>query len=156
MIDRGLGVLPQPPAQTFCSALMTLFMQIGASQVGNWPYIFQSAMEVQWQFLTLWDVRRYAQDGFLKVSQPSTYVKGKPFVLPHLPCSPDLASSDFHLFGPLKDTLHGTRVEDDDSVIRAARTWLREQETSWYREGMHSLVSRWHKAVDLDGDYVEK
>jgi hypothetical protein len=47
MIERGLGVLPQPPAQTFCSAPMTLFMQIGASQVGNWPYSFQSAVEVQ-------------------------------------------------------------------------------------------------------------
>jgi len=23
---------------------------------------------------------------------------------------------------------------DDESVIRAVRTWLREQETSWYRE----------------------
>ena len=37
-------------------------------------------MEVQWQLLTLWDIRRYAQDEFLEVSQPSTDVKGKPFV----------------------------------------------------------------------------
>jgi hypothetical protein len=51
MIDRDLGVLPQPPAQTCCSAPMTLFMRIGASQVGNWPYSFQSAIEVQWQLL---------------------------------------------------------------------------------------------------------
>jgi hypothetical protein len=36
-------------------------------------------------------------------------------------------------------------------VIRAVRTWLREQETSWYREGMHALVSRCRKAVDVDG-----
>jgi hypothetical protein len=36
------------------------------------------------------------------------------------------------------------------------RTWLREQEMSWYREGLHALVSRWRKAVDLDGAYVEK
>jgi len=64
--------------------------------------------------------------------------------------------SDFHLFGPLKDTLLGTRFEDGESVVRAVRTWLREQETSWYREGMHALVSRWRKAVDVDGDYVEK
>jgi hypothetical protein len=48
------------------------------------------------------------------------------------------------------------------NVIRAVRTWLREQETSWYREGMHALFSRWRKAVDVrgwtyvDGDYVEK
>jgi hypothetical protein len=48
------------------------------------------------------------------------------------------------------------RLEDDERVIRAVRTWLREQETSWYREGMHVLVSRWRKAVDVDVDYVEK
>ena len=44
MIDRGLGVLSQPPAQTCCSVQMALFMRIGASQFGNWPYSFQSAM----------------------------------------------------------------------------------------------------------------
>jgi hypothetical protein len=41
-------------------------------------------------------------------------------------------------------------------VICAVRTRLHEQETSWYREGMHALVSRWRKAVDVDGDYVKK
>jgi len=81
MINRGLGDLPQPPAQTCCSTPMILFMWIGALQVANWPYSFQSAMEVQWQLLMLWDIRRYAQDGFLQVSQPSTDVKGMPFVL---------------------------------------------------------------------------
>jgi hypothetical protein len=37
-------------------------------------------------------------------------------------------------------------------VIIAVGTWLREQETSWYGEGMHALVSRWRKTVDVDGD----
>ena len=41
-------------------------------------------------------------------------------------------------------------------TILAVRTWLREQERSWYREAIHALASRWRKAVDLDGDYVEK
>ena len=67
-----------------------------------------------------------------------------------------LAQKDFHLFGPLKDALRGTRFEDDKSVIRAVRTWLREQETSWYREGRHALVWRWRKAVNVDGEYVAK
>jgi len=67
-----------------------------------------------------------------------------------------MAPSDIHLFGPLRDTLNGTMFEDDESVIRAVRTWLREQETSWYREGMHALVSHWRKTVDVGGDYVEK
>ena len=76
-------------------------------------------------------------------------------VLPHPPYSPDLVPSYFHLFGPLKDALRGTRFEDE-SVIHAVRTWLCEQETSWYREGMHALVLRWRKAIDVYGDYVEK
>jgi hypothetical protein len=41
-------------------------------------------------------------------------------------------------------------------VISSVRTWLREQETNWYREGMHALVSRWRKAVDVGGEYVKK
>ena len=77
-------------------------------------------------------------------------------MLPHPPSSPDLAPSDGHIFEPLKDALRGTRFEDDDSVTRAVRTCLGEQETSCYREGMHAHVSRWPKAVDVDGDYVEK
>jgi hypothetical protein len=40
--------------------------------------------------------------------------------------------------------------------IYASRTWPREQDTSWYREGMHALVLHWRKAVGVDGDYVEK
>jgi len=75
---------------------------------------------------------------------------------PPSPFCPDLAPSGFHLFGQLKDALRGTRFEDDESVIHAVRTWLSEQETSWYREGMHALVSRWRRAVDVDGDYVKK
>ena len=42
------------------------------------------------------------------------------------------------------------------SVICAVTTWLRQQQMSWYTEGMHALVSCWHKAIDIDGDYVEK
>jgi hypothetical protein len=41
-------------------------------------------------------------------------------------------------------------------MICAVRARIREQETSWYREGIHALVSHWLKAADVDGDYVEK
>jgi hypothetical protein len=67
-----------------------------------------------------------------------------------------LDQKDFHLLGPLKDALRETRFEDDESMIRTERTWLREQETGWYREGMHALVSRRRKAVVVYGDHVEK
>jgi hypothetical protein len=77
-------------------------------------------------------------------------------VLPHSPYSPGLAPSDFHLFGSLKVALRGTHFQDDNSVIEAVRKWLRRQGKSWYRQGIHALVPCWRKAVQVDGDYVEK
>ncbi|KAG8229468.1 hypothetical protein J437_LFUL008242 [Ladona fulva] len=44
--------------------------------------------------------------------------------LPHPPYSPDLAPSDFHLFGPLKDGLRGEHFQDSDAVVKAVRKWL--------------------------------
>jgi len=35
-------------------------------------------------------------------------------VLPHPPYSPDLAPSDFHMFGPMKDGLHGQHFPSND------------------------------------------
>jgi hypothetical protein len=43
-----------------------------------------------------------------------------------------------------------------ETEIRAVNTWVREQETSWFREGMHALVSRLRKDIDVNGDHVEK
>ena len=37
-------------------------------------------------------------------------------VVPHPPYSPDLAPSDYHLFGPLKNHLRGTKLSDDEAV----------------------------------------
>ena len=37
-------------------------------------------------------------------------------LLPYLPYSPDLAHSDFHRFGPLKEFTRGTKFESDDEV----------------------------------------
>jgi hypothetical protein len=51
-------------------------------------------------------------------------------VLPHSPYSPDLALSDFHPFGSLKNALRGTHFEDYNSVIEAVRKWLCRQDKS--------------------------
>jgi hypothetical protein len=42
-------------------------------------------------------------------------------VLSHPPYSPDLAPSNYHLFGPLKDAIRGKRFEDDKEVITEAK-----------------------------------
>jgi histone-lysine N-methyltransferase SETMAR len=73
-------------------------------------------------------------------------------VLSHPPYSPDLALSDFHLFGSPKDALRGTHFEYDNSVIEVLRKWLCRQDKTWYPQGIHALVPRWRKAVEVDGD----
>ena len=73
-----------------------------------------------------------------------------------LPYSLDLASSDFHLFGPLKNAIRGRHFEDDDEVIDAVKTWLCRQSTEFYRQGLHALLLRWSTAVERAGDYVAK
>jgi hypothetical protein len=48
-------------------------------------------------------------------------------VLEHPAHSSELAPSDFHLFGPLKNALRGHRFADDDEMKEAVHDWLRNQ-----------------------------
>ena len=48
-------------------------------------------------------------------------------VLPHSPYNPDLATSDYHLFGPMKKMLGGQKFAPDMEVQWAARQWLGQQ-----------------------------
>jgi hypothetical protein len=47
-------------------------------------------------------------------------------VLEHPPYSPDLAPSDFHLFGPLKHHLSAEHFPDDEAVEREVTAWFRQ------------------------------
>jgi histone-lysine N-methyltransferase SETMAR len=76
--------------------------------------------------------------------------------IPHPPYSPDLASSDFHVFGPLKDALSGTLFRDDEEVWSAVHEWLLTRPKDFFSHGIYVLVKRWHKCIELEGDYVEQ
>ena len=39
---------------------------------------------------------------------------------------------------------------------RRVRQWLRRQDLAFYQAGIHALVKRWTKTVEMDGDYIEK
>jgi [histone H3]-lysine36 N-dimethyltransferase SETMAR len=77
-------------------------------------------------------------------------------VLPHPPYSPDLAPSDFFLFGPLKDFLRGQRFNSDDEVKAAVRSWFRQCEPTFFSNGFIQWKNRWDKCVARRGDYIEK
>lgn len=57
----------------------------------------------------------------------------------HVHPSPDLAPSDFCLFGVwgMQSIVRSTTYND---VIRTVRTWLCEQEKAWYQQGVPALV----------------
>ncbi|GFO04359.1 histone-lysine N-methyltransferase SETMAR [Plakobranchus ocellatus] len=69
---------------------------------------------------------------------------------------PDLAPSDFHLFGPLKRHLGGMAFETEDDLISELRNWFDNLDVDFFRVGINSLLLRWQKCIDLHGDYVEK
>ena len=77
-------------------------------------------------------------------------------VVPHPAYSPDLAPSDYQLFGKLKDGLRGTHFPDDESLVTAAKQWFKDAGGEFYRAGIQALVPRWRKAVQRNGDYAEK
>ena len=77
-------------------------------------------------------------------------------VIPHPPYSPDLALSDYRLFGPKKEGLWGNRYRNDYKVKTAVLNWLRHQSAEFYNTGIHALVHRWNVALEGGVDYVEK
>jgi hypothetical protein len=44
----------------------------------------------------------------------------------------------------------------DEEVAEEMNKWPGVQNSNWYTKGINALVSRWRKAVQFDGDYVEK
>ena len=77
-------------------------------------------------------------------------------LLPHPAYSPDLAPSDFHLFGPLKDPLRGRRFDSESELKSAVNAVVKTLSKDWFEEGMKKVAEQWRKCIDLQGDYVEK
>jgi len=77
------------------------------------------------------------------------------FELQHPPYSPDLAQSDYHIFGPLKEALRGRRFTSNDEVKEAVHTCLREQPKS-FSTGIQKLIERYNKCIVLQGGLCRK
>jgi histone-lysine N-methyltransferase SETMAR len=76
--------------------------------------------------------------------------------LQYPPYSPDLAPSNYHIFGPLKEALCGCRFTSNAEVKEAVHTWLQEQLKSFFCAGIQKLVEQYNKCIVLQGDCVEK
>jgi len=54
-------------------------------------------------------------------------------LMPHPAYSPDLAPSDFYLFGRLKNFLRGRTFESDEILLQEVRGWFKEKDTAFYQ-----------------------
>ncbi|GBL66719.1 hypothetical protein AVEN_138150-1 [Araneus ventricosus] len=77
-------------------------------------------------------------------------------LIQHPPYSPDLAPSDFHLFGPLKRHIGGKHFADDEDIQHELLLWMRQQPKEFYAAGTGALIKRWDKCINIGGDYVAK
>jgi hypothetical protein len=77
-------------------------------------------------------------------------------VLPQPPYSPDLAPSDYHLFGFVKNKMQGQHYETKEALQTAVRQCLRAAGREFYLKKKFKLTEQWEKCVQRNGDYVEK
>jgi len=75
--------------------------------------------------------------------------------LPHTPYSPDLAPSDYHLFGLMKKMLGGQKFTSDTEVQSVVRQLLGQQPASFFASGTQKLVDRRDKCLNELGRYVK-
>ena len=62
-------------------------------------------------------------------------------VLEHSAYSPDLASSNYHLFAPLKDALQGCKFSFNKAVQKVVHKWLCDQPKTFFSHGIDKLVN---------------
>ena len=77
-------------------------------------------------------------------------------LLDHPPYSPDLTTSDYHLFPGLKKQLRGRHFSSDAEVIAARRPGWADNFLIFFLGGLQKLEQRDKKCIDLRGEYVEE
>jgi len=77
-------------------------------------------------------------------------------LLPHPPCSSDLAPCDLFLFPNLKKSLAGQKFASNEEVVAASEAYFADLEKTYFSDGLKKLEHRWVKCIKLKGDYFEK
>jgi len=76
-------------------------------------------------------------------------------VLSHPPYSPDIASSDHHLFRSMTHGLSEQHFTSYEDIKNCINDWIASKDEACFRRGIHMLSKRWEKVVASDGHYFE-
>jgi hypothetical protein len=91
------------------------------------------------------------------VTTVETIQKLKFELLPHLTYySPDLTPSHYHIFRPLKYTLHGCHSADHEEVKDMVHVWFHMQPKTFFTNSIRKLVDQSEKYMEKLGDYFGK
>ena len=75
-------------------------------------------------------------------------------IAPHPPYSPDLAPSDFYLFGALKSRMSGTKFTSSDEIVE----WITEQFEAIPPQELERVFQNWQARLlqcsQSDGSYL--
>jgi hypothetical protein len=74
-------------------------------------------------------------------------------VLPQPAFSPDLAPSNYHLFGPVKYALIERHFGDGNELKGSFRDVLRSRCREFYKNGIQCHNQRWQKCVENEEDF---
>jgi [histone H3]-lysine36 N-dimethyltransferase SETMAR len=76
-------------------------------------------------------------------------------VLPHPAYSPDLASSDYHLFRSMQHFFQEKIYTEVESIKKYLDSYFSSRPESFYKRGMQSLPERWEKVILNYGNYFD-
>ena len=74
--------------------------------------------------------------------------------VPHLPYSPHLAPTDYHLFRSLSHHLHEKKFDDENDVKMDIVNFFDQKFQDFYERGILSLPERWRQVIDSSGAYI--
>lgn len=74
-------------------------------------------------------------------------------LLEHLPFSPDMASSDYHVFLQLKESLKSHKFSFNEEMIEAVEAWFVEQDKNFFLKGLEAVQLCCNKSIQLRGKY---
>ena len=75
-------------------------------------------------------------------------------VLQHPPYSPDLATTDYHLFRSLSNHMRGVTFDNEEDLKNWVNNFFDTRPGDFWRKGIDKLVERWEEVVNSDGEYI--
>ena len=76
-------------------------------------------------------------------------------VMPHPPCSPDLAPSNYHLFRSLQSHLNEKTFDSNEAVQNELIQFFASKKQTFYESGIMKLTERWQKVIEQNGQYID-